>query len=657
MRGIVDRVDVDAQGHAVVRDYKSGGTRPSTRARAGARPPAPGRAVHARRARAARPAASRRLLPAPRRRRSAPAWRRSWRAPAWAARRSPTTAATRRSSTSCSRTRGCARWRSQSGSRPESSTHARRPAHATGAATRDLPCLTLLMAARAFTDEQLVAIERRDGDLLLDAGAGSGKTSVLVERFVRSVLEDGVEVGAILTITFTEKAAAEMRDRIRRRLRELGPTLPIADEAARATEGAFISTIHGFCARVLRSHALTAGLDPAFVVLDAPEAERLADPAFDAALEELGRGAPGAIDLIAAYGAGGLRSDGSPGPRRAALAWGAPSAVAGAGSPPDLEAARADLLAAAAAAASELGAIAEPGAKVLEALARLERCCRTSRPPRSAVARRPLWRGTARRQRGGARDRGLRAILRDAGRVPRVCERRRAARRTDLLDRLLLQFGERSARAKREVSGSTSGPRTRVPRAASPTCGATPALPGPLCPDHGRQAPGHRPRPARADRADPHKKPVHGRRRPTVDLRLRHADVGCSARGGRLAATGARATLETTSARAPRCLTVINAVSSRRSGGRSVRSGPDGRRRRHRSEQAGGAARGRQGSGWAIEGLGAPWRVARARALSARVEGLLATGTAAGDVVLLTRATTDLRVYERTLEDEESPRT
>ena len=120
-------------------------------------------------------------------------------------------------------------------------------------------------ADHAFTAEQLVAIERREGDLLLDAGAGSGKTSVLVERFVRSVLEDELEVGAILTITFTEKAAAEMRERIRGRLRELD-----ADEAARATDGAFISTIHGFCARVLRAHALAAGLDPAFVVLDAP---------------------------------------------------------------------------------------------------------------------------------------------------------------------------------------------------------------------------------------------------------------------------------------------------------------------------------------------------------------------------------------------------
>src|SRR2546421_6527044 len=131
-----------------------------------------------------------------------------------------------------------------------------------------------------FTDEQLGAIERRDGDLLLDAGAGSGKTSVLVERFARAVVDDGVDVSAILAITFTEKAAAELRDRIRRRLRELG-----ADEAGRATEGAFIATIHGFCARVLRANALAAGIDPSFAVLDQPEAERLADAAFDEALE------------------------------------------------------------------------------------------------------------------------------------------------------------------------------------------------------------------------------------------------------------------------------------------------------------------------------------------------------------------------------------
>src|ERR1700729_1322407 len=156
---------------------------------------------------------------------------------------------------------------------------------------------------RQWTAEQWRAIERRQGNLLLDAGAGSGKTAVLGGRFVRGVLVDGVDVSAILTITFTEKAAAELRDRIRLRLRELD-----ADEAARQTEGAFISTIHGFCARVLRAHALAAGLDPAFAVLDAQDAERLADVAFDESLEELARTAPGAIDLIASYNPGGLRS-------------------------------------------------------------------------------------------------------------------------------------------------------------------------------------------------------------------------------------------------------------------------------------------------------------------------------------------------------------
>src|SRR2546421_8557737 len=107
-----------------------------------------------------------------------------------------------------------------------------------------LPSLVTVVEAETIplTPEQLAAVQRRDGNLFLDAGAGSGKTSVLVERFARSVVEDGIEPAAILTITFTEKAAAEMRERIRERLRQLG-----ALDAARATEGAFISTIHGFC--------------------------------------------------------------------------------------------------------------------------------------------------------------------------------------------------------------------------------------------------------------------------------------------------------------------------------------------------------------------------------------------------------------------------
>src|SRR5581483_1328067 len=167
---------------------------------------------------------------------------------------------------------------------------------------------------RPWTPEQQQAIERRTGDLLLDAGAGSGKTSVLVERFVQSVLQDGIDVSAILTIPFTEKAAAELRDRIRARLRELGAT-----EQARRAEGAFISTIHAFCARVLRVNALAAGLDPQFAVLDRYHSEPLSAAAFEAALGELAReevaGAAGGgvgggrvIDLIADYTPSSLRA-------------------------------------------------------------------------------------------------------------------------------------------------------------------------------------------------------------------------------------------------------------------------------------------------------------------------------------------------------------
>jgi ATP-dependent exoDNAse (exonuclease V) beta subunit len=147
-----------------------------------------------------------------------------------------------------------------------------------------------------LTPEQRRAIAARDGDMLLDASAGSGKTSVLVERFARSVTEDGIEVGAMLAITFTEKAAAELRDRIRARLRALG-----AEEQARATEGAFISTIHGFCSRVLRAQALAAGLDPEFTVLDEPDARGLAVAAFDEALMEVADSGPEGTDLVASY--------------------------------------------------------------------------------------------------------------------------------------------------------------------------------------------------------------------------------------------------------------------------------------------------------------------------------------------------------------------
>jgi ATP-dependent helicase/nuclease subunit A len=170
---------------------------------------------------------------------------------------------------------------------------------------------------RAFTDEQARAVLDDGGDLLLSAAAGSGKTSVLVERFVRHVLEEGVAPGRILAITFTEKAAGEMKQRVRERLLELAARDAATDpaaarrarEAAREAEGAWISTVHGFCARLLRGHAVSAGIDPGFAVLDEPSARTLRDAAWDHAfgtwLEE--RGTP-ALDVAAGFTADRLRA-------------------------------------------------------------------------------------------------------------------------------------------------------------------------------------------------------------------------------------------------------------------------------------------------------------------------------------------------------------
>ena len=149
---------------------------------------------------------------------------------------------------------------------------------------------------RPPTPEQRAAIDARDRDVFLEAGAGTGKTRVLVERYCEAVDADGVDVEGILAFTFTERAAAELRERVRRRLGERAREAREAGDAeraielgrsARATERAWVTTIHGFCRRLLASHPIVAGLDPRFRVLDQAEADRLRERAFNEALAEL----------------------------------------------------------------------------------------------------------------------------------------------------------------------------------------------------------------------------------------------------------------------------------------------------------------------------------------------------------------------------------
>jgi ATP-dependent exoDNAse (exonuclease V) beta subunit len=150
--------------------------------------------------------------------------------------------------------------------------------------------------------EQRAAIDAR-GHVFVSAGAGTGKTRVLVDRFANAVCDEGLDVGSVLVITYTERAAGELRSRIRRALHERG-----RDDLARELDGAWISTIHGFCHRLLKAYPFAAGLDPRFRVLDDSQARVLRGEAFEEALGEFCAGdVPRRLRLLATYGAGGLR--------------------------------------------------------------------------------------------------------------------------------------------------------------------------------------------------------------------------------------------------------------------------------------------------------------------------------------------------------------
>jgi ATP-dependent exoDNAse (exonuclease V) beta subunit len=162
---------------------------------------------------------------------------------------------------------------------------------------------------REPTPEQAAAIAVRGKDVLLEAGAGTGKTGVMVDRYCRLVCDSGLSPDAVLAFTFTEKAAAELRQRIRT---ELARRAERGSERAAAVlagiGGAWITTIHGFCNRVLAAHPVAAGVDPGFRVLDAPEAARAAREAFDDALVEFLNGGDAAREAtVAAYDVEGLR--------------------------------------------------------------------------------------------------------------------------------------------------------------------------------------------------------------------------------------------------------------------------------------------------------------------------------------------------------------
>lgn len=143
--------------------------------------------------------------------------------------------------------------------------------------------------------QQLQIVKTLDRPLFVSAGAGSGKTFTLTRRIVYALSPESgpfVEhLDQVLAITFTKDAAAEIRDRVRRALIDEG-----MDEEALTVDGAWISTIHGMCSRILRAHALELGIDPEFTVLI--DTDELMDQAVE---HVLGRAtAPDAAPELAA---------------------------------------------------------------------------------------------------------------------------------------------------------------------------------------------------------------------------------------------------------------------------------------------------------------------------------------------------------------------
>ena len=137
-------------------------------------------------------------------------------------------------------------------------------------------------------EEQKRVVFHDEGDLLVSASAGSGKTFTVIRRLIRLIVEGKARVGEILAVTFTEKAAAEMKAKLQNALAE---AIAAGNTGLKEQFGevytADICTVHAFCGRLLRKYFFEAGLSPDFEIADEVQAGELRDGALSALFEEL----------------------------------------------------------------------------------------------------------------------------------------------------------------------------------------------------------------------------------------------------------------------------------------------------------------------------------------------------------------------------------
>lgn len=144
---------------------------------------------------------------------------------------------------------------------------------------------------RELLPEQAAAAYEIKKHVSVTAGPGSGKTTVLVERYLHILREQNLSIDQIVAITFTNRAANEMRERLRKELNGILETASGDDRRRwlnykRTLDGAVITTIHGFCARLLREFPLEARVDPQFMLLDEHQAALMLEWIVEEVLSE-----------------------------------------------------------------------------------------------------------------------------------------------------------------------------------------------------------------------------------------------------------------------------------------------------------------------------------------------------------------------------------
>ncbi len=159
----------------------------------------------------------------------------------------------------------------------------------------------------SLTEQQQSALAR-DRNISVTAGAGTGKTRLLVERYLEILINEAVDVKGILAITFTKKAAAEMKDRVVQGIDDKLHSELSGDKRKKLREirdrmnSAAISTIHAFCARLLREYPVEAGLDPDFRQINDMQRQLLLDDVLEKEIESLDQDPAHWISLFRLFG-------------------------------------------------------------------------------------------------------------------------------------------------------------------------------------------------------------------------------------------------------------------------------------------------------------------------------------------------------------------